>query len=189
VAGLSEKLRSGSGRLQYREGVLAVIFSKMMKRLGFLMLLCGLANIGFCLEISATNAAAAKNPYRKISTRNIFGLRPPPVIHTALPTAPLPKVILTGITTIMGGKRALFKIQFPARPREPAKIEYCTLAEGKRHGPIEVLMIDVKAATVKVNNSGTVAVITFEKQSPTPAPSAPRSSPYLPRFPVRSAAR
>jgi hypothetical protein len=161
----------------------------MMKRLGFLMLLCGFANYGFCSGKPATNALAARNPYQQISTRNVFGLRPAPIIHTELPPAPLPKVILTGITTILRGKRALLKIQFPAGPREPAKIESVILAEGERHGPIEVLVIDEKAAAVKVNNSGTVALITFERPNPTPTPSTPPLNPYLPRFLVRSPVR
>jgi len=153
------------------------------------MLVCGFLNCGLCSEKPMTTAAAATNPYRRICERNVFGLRPPPVSHTELPPAPLPKVTLTGITTILRGKRALLKIQYPVRPGQPAKTETCILGEGQQDGPIEVLEIDEKAAMVKLNNSGTVSMITFEKPNPTPAQSASRPNPYAPHFPFRSTAR
>ena len=40
------------------------------------------------------------------------------------------------------------------------------MSEGQRAGPIEVLQINEKAGSVKVNNSGTVMVLTFEKDGP-----------------------
>jgi hypothetical protein len=161
----------------------------MMKRLGLFALLCGFVNCGLCSDRAMTKAAAATHPYRSIVERNVFGLRPVHGIHTEVPAAPLPKVTLTGITTILRGKRALFRIQFPVRPGQPAKTETCILGEGQQDGPIRVMEIDEKTATVKLNNSGTVAVVTFEKPSPTPAPSAPRLNPYSPQFPVRSVTR
>lgn len=160
-----------------------------MKWAGFWALLCALATSGLCTEPSASNAANTKNPYSAIAARNVFGLRPPQVIRRELLPPPLPKVMLTGITTILGDKRALFKIQFPARPREPIKIEYCILTEGQGHGSIEVLEIDDKAGTVKLDNSGTVMAISLEKQPPTPPPTAARTNPTRPRFLVRTAAR
>jgi len=98
------------------------------------------------------------NPYRRISSRNAFGLVPPAIEPgTKPPVQPLPTIKLTGITTILGDKRALFKIQFPGTRRD----EGCILSEHQRLGQIEILEIDDQAATVKVDNSGTVMVLTF----------------------------
>ena len=114
----------------------------------------------------AAGPAFSGNPYRHIPERNVFGLRPPQPAHLEPPPAPLPKVVLTGITTIFGDKRALLKVQFPARSPRPAKEQSCILAEGQRDGSVEVLKINEKTAKVKVDNAGTVMEITFEKPSP-----------------------
>jgi hypothetical protein len=86
-----------------------------------------------CLLCSATRAASSSppdNPYHKISERNVFGLKPPQPVIVVPPSGPLPRIVLTGITTILGDKRALLKIQFPAYPSRPAKEQSTILAEG-----------------------------------------------------------
>ena len=135
---------------------------------------------------SGAGAAALSNPYRLIAERNAFGLRPVPPVTVQKAAPRLPNVILTGITTILKGKRALLKIEFPPTPPTPAKPRYCILAEGQREGPVEVLEINEHTSKVKVNNSGTVMTITFSKPRPAP-PTSPTSHPrvYLRRFPVR----
>ena len=122
--------------------------------------------------------------YQGIPERNVFGLRPPP--PQASPTntpAALPKIILTGITTILDSKRALMKVA-PANGKqvEPGKELSLILTEGQREGDIEVLQIDEKAGSVKVNNSGTVMVLTFEKDgaklpATAPGPGMPGTNP------------
>ena len=97
--------------------------------------------------------------------------------------------MLTGITTILGNKRALLKVQFPPKPPQPAKEQSYILTEGQRDGSIEVLEINEKTASVKVDNSGTVMEITFEKPSPTPPASTPRPQPYWPRLPMQAGVR
>jgi hypothetical protein len=120
-------------------------------------------------------AAAADNPYQGIVERNVFGLKPPaPPPDPESSKPPPPKIFLTGITTILGNKRALMKMTPPVtKPGEQPKEQSFTLAEGERDGGLEVLEIDEKAGTVKVNNYGTVATIDFEsngvKAAPTPA--------------------
>jgi hypothetical protein len=49
-------------------------------------------------------------------------------------------------------------LQPPGKP-----IQSFILAQGQRDGEIEVLEIDEKAGSVKVNQSGTVTTLTFEK--------------------------
>jgi hypothetical protein len=123
--------------------------------------------------------------YEGIPERNVFGLRPPPSQQQQEPAAaPLPKITLTGITTILDSKRALMKVAAAnAKQPDPTKELSLILTEGQREGEIEVLQIDEKAGSVKVRNSGTVMVLTFEKDGaklpPTPAPGSP-GAPQLP---------
>jgi len=143
-----------------------------------------------CSLVAGASPISSGNPYHQIVERNVFGLRPPQPPGVVPPPAPLPKVMLTGITTILGDKRALLKIQIPAQPSRPAKAESCVLAEGQRDGLIEVLEINEKTAQVKLDNSGTVSVVTFEKPGPTPpavAPPPPR--PYWPRLAAQAGIR
>jgi hypothetical protein len=143
----------------------------------------------WCL-VAGASPTAAGNPYHQIVERNAFGLRPPQPPRVEPPPAPLPKIVLTGITTILGNKRVLLRIQSPAQPSKPAKVESCVLSEGQRDGVIEVLEINEKTAQVKVDNSGTVSVITFDKPAPTPPPVAPpQPRPYWPRLPAQAGLR
>jgi hypothetical protein len=136
--------------------------------------LCGFVCLVYFVVLMA---AAADNPYQGIVERNVFGLKPPPPPPSPEDNKPPPpKIILTGITTILGNKRALLKFTPPPKPGEPAKEQAFTLAEGEREGGLEVLEIDEKAATVKVNNYGTVATLDFESngiKTPTAAPGVP----------------
>jgi hypothetical protein len=110
--------------------------------------------------------AAADNPYDSIVERNVFGLKsPPPPPPPPDNKPPPPKVTLTGITTMFGNKRALLKVQMPARPQEPAHEQSFILAEGERDGDIEVVEIDDTAGTIKVNNFGTLMTVAFDKES------------------------
>src|SRR5262249_42736719 len=94
------------------------------------------------------------------------------------------KITLTGITTIVG-KRVLMKTAPPqGKPGEAPKTEQSyILSEGQREGDIEVIEINEKLGSVKVNNAGTVQTLTFEKDGAklpaTPAP-APPGVPPLP---------
>jgi hypothetical protein len=96
--------------------------------------------------------------------RNLFGLKPPAA--EAGPEAnkpPPPAIVLNGITTILGNKRALMKVQIPGKPGTPAKEEAFVLAEGQMFDGVEVLEIDEKIGSVKVNDYGTVTNLTFKE--------------------------
>jgi hypothetical protein len=90
----------------------------------------------------------------------------PETITKVLPPPPpaLPKIILNGITTITGHRLALLKVQFPAKPGEPAREQSLIMNEGQRDGDIELLQIDEKAGRVKVSNSGTITILTFDNE-------------------------
>jgi hypothetical protein len=118
--------------------------------------------------------APSGNPYQTIVGRNVFGLKAPRVPQPETPPSPPPKLTLTGITTILGDRRVLLKIEYPAKAyqRKP-KVDSCLLTEGQRYGEVEVLAIDVNARRVKVKVGETVTELTFEKNGVHEAPAAP----------------
>src|SRR5205823_4883306 len=61
----------------------------------------------------------------------------------------MPRITLTGITTILGNKRALMTVQLPGKPTQSF-----ALAEGERSGGIEVLEINEKIGSVRINRLG-----------------------------------
>jgi hypothetical protein len=131
-------------------------------------LLCAAAALALCTAASALTSDSSANPYQGIVERNVFGLKPPPPPPD--PEAnkpPPPKLTLTGILSgsVFGGKRALMKAPPSAgKPGEQAKGEQSyILAVGQRDGDVEVLDIDDKAGSVRVNNAGITVVLTFEK--------------------------
>jgi hypothetical protein len=130
--------------------------------------------LGMLCQSGSSQNSNSLNPYRGISTRNMFGLRPIPAPQPREPTTPSAEVILTGLSTITGRKLALLKLKFPAKPLERAREESCVLKEGEKDGPVQVLQINIKAGTVKVDNSGTITNLTFEKNGArVPQPQTP----------------
>jgi len=99
---------------------------------------------------------AQTNPYQQIAARNVFCLRSPEPAPIVAPAQFLPTIRLTGITTVLGDKRAVLKIQYPGGQEQGG-----ILREHQRIDEIEVLEIDEKAATVRVSNSGTMMALTF----------------------------
>ena len=115
--------------------------------------------------VSAMAAESSGAPYKEIVMRNVFGLtNPPPPPGPEATKPPPPRITLTGITTIMGKKRALMKVLMPPKPGAKQEEQSYILAEGQRDGDIEVLeiVLDEKGGMVKVNNFGTVTNLTFE---------------------------
>ncbi len=126
-----------------------------------------------CVALQNLSMAGPLNPYGGIVARNIFHLRPPPPRAVETVSPPLPTLLLTGITTILGKKQALLKIRFPPSLGHLPKEESCILAEGEKDGAVQVLEIEVKEARVRVSNSGTLMTLTFQKNgsaAPVPAP-------------------
>jgi hypothetical protein len=144
------------------------------------LLSCIAGGLTLCTAASAVTAESPANPYQDILVRNVFSLKapPPPVDPNEPPKPQALKITLNGIITL-GTKRALMKTPPPAgapKPGDPPKTEQSyILAEGERQGDIEVLEINEKLGSVKVNNAGTIATLTFEKDGPkgSPAGAAP----------------
>jgi len=109
------------------------------------------------------------NPYAKIVVRNIFGLKPPIPPQSTEPKSPPAKLILTGITTILGNKRALISAIPPARGGQSSKEEFYMLCEGQREGGIEVREINEKAGSVRVDGYGAEVTLTFDKDGAKPS--------------------
>jgi len=142
--------------------------------------LCGVGILVGHAGVAVPAPDSSGADYGVIAQRNIFNLKPEP-LPGAEPTNPgptAPKVILTGITTILGNKTALLKERLPAaKAGEKAIDKPLILAEGEREGDIELLKVDEKASTVTVDDYGTILTITFAKESSSPAPATPAANP------------
>ncbi len=152
--------------------------------------------MGLLLSSLAANAAISgvqDSPYAGIVGRNVFGLSAPVVSHDPPATKPiaLPKITLTGITTILGRSVAFITVA-GVKPGEAA--ESFMLAEGQGVNDIEVKNIDERAGVVSIVNHGELQLLDFVHDgAKTPAslepalnqPISPRPAP-LPG--VRSAA-
>ncbi len=135
------------------------------------------------LAAQAATLDPSTSPYQGIVDRNVFGLKAKVSdADDVAPVAPPPKLTLTGITTILGNKRAL--LTTPAVPNKPA--ESLMLTEGQRDGEVEVLEIDEVAGTVKVKNHGIEQTLDFKtdgvklQTAAAPPPIAPGNPPIAP---------
>ncbi|MHB9008995.1 MAG: hypothetical protein ACYDC1_18960 [Limisphaerales bacterium] len=131
-------------------------------------------------SLSVTNVApspaltVSTNPYQAIVARNPFGLRSPP--PPAPPPEVLPQVVpsalkLTGVTTLLGGKRAMFSLQEPGKTNVVSDL----VREGDWDTMItnlQVLNIDERAGVVKVAFGGRDLELDFENNGIKP-PAAP----------------
>lgn len=132
-----------------------------------ILLLAGFASAWDARALVPPNA---NTRYDTIPQRNVFGLKPqeqPP--SASQPPSQLPKVTVTGITTILGNKLALLKTQpSGAKPGQSSEEQSMILTEGQREGPIEVLNIDERTGNVRLDNSGTVMTLNIDKDGPKP---------------------
>jgi hypothetical protein len=139
-----------------------------------------LAIVAFYPSTKMLSAAASADYYKQIPVRNLFGLHEQvAVVQDPIPPA-LPKIVLSGITT-MGSKLAFLKVQFPQKAGEqPQGEQSFMLTEGQRESGIEILQIDEKAGTIRVNNFGNEMTIAFDKDAEKTAKSPPTAQPGIP---------
>jgi hypothetical protein len=113
--------------------------------------------------LCANAAWAQTSSFEAILTRNVFGLVPIPPAAKA-PEPPLPKITLTGITTVTGVARALLKMPPVPGAGGPAGERFLNLRMGERDGDLEVLEINEKPGTVVVAYSGRMLTLGFEPE-------------------------
>jgi hypothetical protein len=97
-----------------------------------------------------------------IAVRNVFGLKQISQVQIVVDPAPVPRVMLKGITTMFTKKLAILTVQAPATAGEAAKTHSLILAEGQSEAGIEVTSIDEKSGVVVVNYRGSpLATLSF----------------------------
>ncbi len=134
------------------------------------------------LQDGGPSSPRPKNPYSSIVARNPFGLKPEP--PPPEPPAPEPPPVspnslkLTGITTLLGGKRAMFVVEEPGKTNLVSDL----VREGDWDTYItnlQVLSIDERAGSVRVMYGGKELALNFKEHgikpptSPLPVPGAP----------------
>ena len=130
-------------------------------------------------------AAASADYYQQIPARNLFGLHEPVQVTKDPPPIALPKIVLSGITT-MGRKLVFLKVQPVQGPGQQTKgEESLMLTEGQREGDIEILEINENAGTVRLKNSGTEMTIGFDKDATKMAKTPPSAQPGAPGMAAR----
>lgn len=110
-----------------------------------------------------------ENPYRRLTLRNAFGIKPPPEPTPEPPTVvsnppvSLP-IFVTGFSLLRGVKKVYLVVNRPGS-KSP---EYFTAGEGEEFDGFQVLNIDPKKETVKVMNAGTEATLDFKNNGMKP---------------------
>jgi len=131
----------------------------------------------------AATGGSKSDLYKAIPDRNVFKLTELPQVRPpSNPPPALPKITLTGITTILGRKLAVLRVQLLPLGGQPGKEESYMLAEGQRDGNIEVLQINENSGDVKLKNSGTDVTLNIDRDSPKVArgPTPETNPPGLP---------
>jgi hypothetical protein len=94
----------------------------------------------------------------------VFDLKePPPPAAPVNPAPPLPKIFLTGISTISGNKRVLLKTAPSPAPGQPAAAKAYVLSEGEADGDLQIVEVDEKKGVVKLSWAGTLLSVNFEE--------------------------
>ena len=129
---------------------------------------------GILCSFAAKASATESSPYEEIVDRNLFGLRAPvpSIVENPATTPAIPKITLTGITTILGRKVAFITI---ARVKTGQPPEFLMLAQGQSSDGLQVEEIDEKAGFVKIANHGQLQTLDFEHDSTKPSGSPPNA--------------
>jgi hypothetical protein len=147
-------------------------------------LMCAVGTIAACLQAGASTPDP--NKYDDIAKRNLFALKAKPITEPAAePEKPRSRITVAGIATVNKRKQVVLNVQAPAgAPGQQAKNESMLLSEGQREGQLEVVSIDEKQGSVRLNDYGTVMTLTLDKNGP-PTPS-PTGAPNPAGTPVAS---
>lgn len=156
-----------------------------MKRTCSISTACLTAVTLAALSLPAT-AEVTTNPYESIVERNPFALKPPPPPappeDPSTKTAPPPTatVELTGITSVLSSKCALFEIvPGPGKPMiKPI------LKEGERVESVEVVSINIEKNEVTIKNGSVVTNLTFKVAKSTDKPAGAPPAGGVPPAPI-----
>jgi hypothetical protein len=122
-----------------------------------------LSSLLLCSGMTTSYASAVEGPYQAIAKRNAFNLQPPQEQRSPETPSPLPKFRLTGIINGFVGKRAFLKMQVADRPGELIDDQLFALRPGERKGEIEVLGVDEKLGSVRID-VGRPLTLKFEEE-------------------------
>lgn len=144
----------------------------LMSSSGKRHILMVLAALTVCPSLGADGS-----PYDTIGNRNVFGLRPAPLPAPPLdlPSASSAKITLQGITTILGRRQVLMRVQLPAKPPTPAIERALVLSEGESDGDIKVVAINAAKGTVQILNQGAPLMLDLENDADKPTVGTPGS--------------
>lgn len=139
-----------------------------------------------CAGIDAA-ADLKDNPYQTISTRNAFALRAIPIEKVIErpqpPAAPPLEILLTGVTTLLGGSPRAFLEFFDSQTKKSDRPS--PFREGDRYNEhIQIVSIDAVRGLVRINRDGSDVTLDFEKngikegttRSPAASPNIPVAS-------------
>lgn len=110
---------------------------------------------------STASTGNDNGPYHAIVDRNVFDLRDKPEVKDeGPPPPPPPNVKLIGIMMISGRVQGVFSVQDPVPGKQP--VSYI-LADGERHGSLDVKVLDLAAKTARVQIDSDVVTLKLEK--------------------------
>jgi hypothetical protein len=133
-------------------------------------------SLGLNAVAGTDNIVDTNNPYTAIASRNIFNLSAPlPVVETAPPDGPLPKIKLEGITSILGGWEVLCKADEVNPAGALVEEQSYILKENEVKDGIKVVSIDPVVGVVTFVNHGTVQEIVLPNNTKLPV--------YMPETP------
>ena len=124
--------------------------------------------------------------YAHIPERNVFGLKAAEEVRKEIvPPSPSVQVRLTGVTTVLGDRRALLMVKTPPEAGQAAQPEESLiLAVGQKRMGIEVVAINENSGTADIVNQGVPLHLNFEIPSPGTRPTAAGPVPVPARAPV-----
>lgn len=123
-------------------------------------MVCIAAMLIFNASARGDASLRTNNPYAIIANRNVFGLQPSPRVNLPTPAPPaVPKITLTGITSILRSPAVLFIVTEQSLTGQVTGNKAYFLNEGETQDGIEVTR--VRANVVFFNNHGAMQQISL----------------------------
>ncbi len=144
---------------------------------------------GLLLAWTGVNAVAdlKDHPYRAISVRNSFALRPLPlekvIERPQAPAAPTVEILLTGVATLLDGSpRAILEFFDPQTKKSDRPSPF---REGDRYDEhIQIVSIDAARGLVRISKDGLEMTLDFEKNGIKEGATKPPAVPPVANVPL-----